>query len=108
VSAAQLPAEVTAKENAYDEDLKELADVKIPELTVEAFMKEFDQKVEELTKSIQEKKQGSPQGFETWDEKREQAVGELKSTGRPLAKQNVNQQNKTYSGPYSTPTVEKL
>jgi hypothetical protein len=105
VSAANLPAEVTAKENEYRGDLTQLA---APDLTVEVFMKEFDQTVEKLSKPIPEKQEGPPQGFETWNKKREQAAEELKTTGPTLANQDVTKQNKAYSDPYSTPRVEKI
>ena len=105
VSAANLPVEITSKEKAYGEDLDKLA--KVPQFTVDAFMEEFNQTIEKLAKAIPDKKEGPAQGYEAWDEKREQTAGEL-ATGRPTANQELKKHNKAQSDSYSTPTVERV
>ena len=105
VSAANLPAEVTAKEKAYGEDLDKLAAV--PQFTVDAFMIEFNQTIEKLAKTIPDKRGGPPQGYEAWDEKRERTAGEL-AAGRPTANQELKKHSKTHAESYGTPTVKKL
>jgi hypothetical protein len=102
VSAANLPVEITSKEKAYGEDLHKLAEV--PQYTVDAFMKEFNQTIEKLAKTIPDKKEGPLQGYEAWDKKREQTAGEL-AAGRP---EELKKHNKTLSDSYRTPTVEKV
>ena len=106
VLAANLPVEITSKETAYGEDLDKLAVV--PQFTVGIFMKEFNQTIEKLAKTIPDKKGGPPQGYEAWDNKREQTAGELATAGRPTASQELEKQNKTHSDSYCTPTVEKV
>ncbi len=105
VSAANLPLEITSKEKAYGEDLDKLAGV--PQFTVDAFMEEFNQTAEKLAKAIPDKKEGPPQGYSPWNEKREQAAGEL-AAGRPAANQELKTHTKTNLDSYRTPTVEKV
>jgi hypothetical protein len=105
VAAANLPGEITSKEKAYGADLDKLAEV--PQFTVDAFMGEFDQTVEKLAKTIPEKKGGPAQGYEAWDEKREQTAGEL-AAARPTVSQELKTHSKTHSESYSTPTLERI
>jgi hypothetical protein len=105
VLAANLPREVTSKEKAYNDDLGKLAVVR--QFTVDAFMEEFNQTIKKLAKAIPDKKEGPPQGYGAWNEKREQTAGEL-AEGLPTANQELKEHNKTHSDSYRTPTVEKV
>ena len=105
ILAANPPVEITSKETTYGEDLHKLE--KVPPFTVDAFMAEFNNTVENLAKNVPDKKEGPPQGYDAWNEKRETTAGEL-AAGQTTTNQELQKHNKAQSDSYRSPVLEKV